>query len=125
VGASALSSAIAARSTIRTSGVVCASRVHGEDSQAIEDDPRVLHNVRCDRKATRVVGKRLEAWAKRAGIEQRVYPHRLRHSFGMRVFARTGDVLVTARAMCHRSIASTAVYARPDAGRVRDAVSAG
>ena len=76
------------------------------------------------RLSTRVVGKRLEAWAKRAGIEQRVYPHRLRHSFGMRVFARTGDVLVTARAMCHRSIASTAVYARPEAGRVRDAVAA-
>jgi len=76
------------------------------------------------RLSTRVVGKRLEAWAKRAGIEQRVYPHRLRHSFGMRVFERTGDVLVTARAMCHRSIASTAVYARPGAGRVRDAVAA-
>lgn len=73
--------------------------------------------------AKRTVAQRLEHWAKRAGIECRVWPHRLRHTFGMRVFARTGDVLVTARAMCHRSIASTASYARPDPKRVRAAIA--
>jgi integrase/recombinase XerC len=73
--------------------------------------------------AKRTVAQRLEHWAKRAGIECRVWPHRLRHTFGMRVFARTGDVLVTARAMCHRSIASTASYARPDPARVRAAIA--
>jgi site-specific recombinase XerD len=72
---------------------------------------------------TRMVAKRLEAWAKRAGIERRVWPHCLRHTFGMRVFAKTGDVLLTSNTMCHRSLASTAVYARPDAAKVRAAVA--
>ena len=41
----------------------------------------------------------------------------------MRVFAKTGDVLITARALCHRSLASTTVYARPDAKLVGEAVA--
>lgn len=84
----------------------------------------VFQNAEGTALTTRMVAKRLEAWAKRAGIEGRVWPHRMRHAFGMRVFARTGDVLLTARAMCHRSIASTASYARPDPQRVRLAISA-
>lgn len=76
-----------------------------------------------ERLGARQVARRLDEWAKHAGIERRVNPHALRHSFAMRVFAKSGDVLVTARALCHRSLASTAIYARPDAKRVRDAVA--
>lgn len=78
-----------------------------------------------DRLVVRSVHRRLEGWAKRAGIDRAVFPHCLRHSFGMRVFARTGDVLVTARALCHRSVASTAVYVRPAENIVRAAISQG
>jgi len=76
------------------------------------------------RLTTRHVARRLAAWAEKARIESHVSPHRLRHAFGMAVFGRTGDVLVTARAMCHRSVASTAVYARPAEDRLRAAVGA-
>jgi site-specific recombinase XerD len=72
-----------------------------------------------ERLGSRQVARRLEGWTQRAGIQRQVSPHALRHTFAMRVFARTGDVLVTARALCHRSLASTAVYARPSEARVR------
>jgi site-specific recombinase XerD len=69
----------------------------------------------------RHVRRRLEQWGKRAGVGA-VHPHALRHSFAMRVYERTGDVLVTAAALCHRSVASAQVYARPTRERVRAAV---
>jgi site-specific recombinase XerD len=65
--------------------------------------------------------RRLEQWGMRAGVGA-VHPHALRHSFAMRVYERTGDVLVTAAALCHRSVASAQVYARPTRERVRAAV---
>ena len=68
--------------------------------------------------------RRLRWWAKRAGIDRRISPHTLRHTFGMAVYGATGDLLVTARALCHRSTSATQVYARADLGRVRGAVEA-
>jgi integrase/recombinase XerC len=75
------------------------------------------------RLTARSVHRRLSEWAERAGIAGRVHPHRLRHSFAMRVYERTQDVLVTSRALCHRSLASTAIYARPSQAVVRAAVA--
>lgn len=75
------------------------------------------------RMTTRQVARRLAEHAAKAGIEG-VHPHALRHAFGVAVFERTGDVLITARAMCHRSVASTAVYARASEAQLRAAVGA-
>ena len=75
------------------------------------------------RLTTRSVHRRLALWSERAGFPRPASPHQCRHSFAMRVYGATGDLLVTARALCHRSIASTAVYARPSEAAVRAAVS--
>ena len=40
----------------------------------------------------------------------------------VRLYARCQDVLVVKEALCHRSIASTLVYARVDEGRLRRAL---
>lgn len=69
--------------------------------------------------------RRLAWWAERAGIAPPVSPHRLRHTFATRVYGGTQDLLVTARALCHRSPASSAVYARVDPAAVRRAIGAG
>jgi integrase/recombinase XerC len=74
------------------------------------------------RLTARSVHRRLSEWAGRAGIAGRVHPHRLRHTFGTRLFRSTSNVLLVARALCHKSIASTAIYVRVDAGAVRAAV---
>jgi site-specific recombinase XerD len=77
------------------------------------------------RLTARSVHRRLCEWAERAGIAGRVHPHRLRHTFGTRLFRTTGNVLLTARALCHKSVASTAVYVRVDSESVRAAVATG
>jgi integrase/recombinase XerD len=71
----------------------------------------------------RQVHRRLELWGKRAGIAG-LHPHRLRHVFAQRLFASTSNVLLVARALCHRSVASSQVYVRVSAEMVRRAVGA-
>ena len=66
--------------------------------------------------------RRFELWLRRAGIRGRYSPHSLRHTFGMGLYERTGDVLVVQAALGHRAITSTMVYARASAERVRAAV---
>lgn len=75
------------------------------------------------RLGTRQVARRFSEWAARAGIRH-LNPHALRHAFGQRLYDQTGDLLVVARAMTHRSLSSTSVYARPSEARVREAVGA-
>ncbi len=62
----------------------------------------------------RHVQRRLALWCKRAGIERHVKPHDLRHSFAIRLYRQTRDLLLVQAALRHRSIASTTVYAKVD-----------
>jgi integrase/recombinase XerD len=66
--------------------------------------------------------RRFTGWLKRADIRGRYSPHSLRHTFALGLYERTGDVLVVQAALGHRSVASTHVYARASADRVRAAV---
>ncbi len=63
--------------------------------------------------------RRFRAWRERAGIQNSVTPHSLRHSFAMDLYRRSGDVLLVRRALGHRSIASTLVYAHVGEERLR------
>jgi integrase/recombinase XerD len=65
--------------------------------------------------------RRFRSWILKAGI-RRATPHSLRHSFAAGLYGKTGDVLLVKAALCHRSIASTMVYARSDEGRLRRAL---
>jgi site-specific recombinase XerD len=55
--------------------------------------------------------RRLTLWLRRAGIVRAASPHSLRHTYACRVYAHSGDLLATQRALRHRSVNSTAVYA--------------
>jgi site-specific recombinase XerD len=52
---------------------------------------------------------RFAAWQERAGIRP-VSPHALRHTFAMRLYRGTRDLLIVKEALGHRSITSTMVY---------------
>ncbi|MBK8172752.1 MAG: tyrosine-type recombinase/integrase [Sandaracinaceae bacterium] len=67
--------------------------------------------------------RRLALWAAAAEIDDGAHPHQLRHSFAQRIYDRTGDLLVTGRALGHRSITSTQVYARVSDAVVRNSLS--
>ena len=74
------------------------------------------------RLSTRHVQRRLTYWLKRAGITRHASPHALRHAFAMRIYHRTGDILVVKEALRHRSITSTLVYAEVSEARLRAAI---
>jgi site-specific recombinase XerC len=67
--------------------------------------------------------RRLGIWCMAAGVERRISPHDLRHSFAIRLYKRTRDLLLVQQALRHRSIASTTVYARCDEGRLREVLA--
>ena len=66
----------------------------------------------------RHVRRRLSYWLQQAGIDRPGSPHSLRHGFAQRLYERTGDLLLVQRALGHRSIASTTVYARASRRRL-------
>lgn len=61
--------------------------------------------------STRRAAARLQAACAKAGIRSAVSPHRLRHTFAIGLYERTRDLLAVQRALHHRSISSTVVYA--------------
>ncbi|NQT03259.1 MAG: tyrosine-type recombinase/integrase [Planctomycetes bacterium] len=71
-------------------------------------DKKIFENV--DRSQVRAVLKR---YAKRAGIEKKVFPHLLRHSFITRMHAKTGNIPVIQKLAGHSSSATTARYIHP------------
>jgi integrase/recombinase XerC len=75
-----------------------------------------------ERITTRHVQRRMGEWLTKAGIKTAASPHWLRHGFATDLLRRTGDLALVQAALCHRSITSTLVYARVDAGRVRAAM---
>ena len=66
------------------------------------------------------VKRRLAEWFARARIGRKASPHSLRHSFAMRVYGSSNDLLLVQAALRHRSISSSLVYARADIGQLRD-----
>lgn len=70
----------------------------------------------------RQAARRIAAWAKVAGLAGRVSAHVLRHCFATALYEQTGDVLVVQRALGHRSVDSTMVYATVGEGRLRAAL---
>jgi integrase/recombinase XerC len=63
-------------------------------------------------------------WLTQAGIARPFSIHSLRHTFATRLYRKTGDLYLVQRALGHRQITTTEVYARVDDDAVRRAVGA-
>jgi site-specific recombinase XerD len=72
----------------------------------------------------RQAGQRIKKWFARAGVNREATPHWLRHTFATRLYARTHDLAVVQRALCHAAIASTLVYSRASDVDLRRALDA-
>jgi integrase/recombinase XerC len=64
--------------------------------------------------STRSVQARVEYWAKRQGIDMRVYPHLLRHSFATHLLESSHDLRGVQELLGHANIATTQVYTHLD-----------
>lgn len=59
---------------------------------------------------TRQIQRRLVQWIAKAGIDKRITPHSLRHSFATSLYARTSNILVVQQALGHASVSTTQIY---------------
>ncbi len=70
----------------------------------------------------RQIQLRFARWFAEAGIDRPVSLHSLRHTFATRLYEKTGDLYLVQRALGHRQITTTEVYARVGVESLRRAI---
>ena len=58
-----------------------------------------------------MVQARFGQWFRKAGLDEHLTVHSLRHSFATRLFSKTRNILLVQRALDHRHISTTEIYA--------------
>jgi len=76
-----------------------------------------------NRLGPRQIQLRLRHWLEVAGITRHLSVHSLRHAFAMRLFGKTDNLRLVQRALGHRHIATTEIYARVEDKALRKAIA--
>lgn len=74
----------------------------------------VFINRRGARLGARSVQLRLKRWAQRQGVDGRLHPHALRHSFATHVLESSGDLRAVQELLGHANLATTQIYTHLD-----------
>lgn len=78
-------------------------------------------NARGGRLSRQGCWKILKAYARAAGLEERVSPHTLRHSFATHLLDGGADIRVVQELLGHASLATTQIYTRVSEARLHEA----
>ncbi len=81
---------------------------------ANEDEKALFVSSRGTRLSRRSVQARVTHWAKRQGIDTRVYPHLFRHSFATHLLESSHDLRGVQELLGHANISTTQVYTHLD-----------
>lgn len=79
-----------------------------------EGEKAVFVSQRGSRLSRRSIQVRLARWGVRAGADQRLHPHMLRHSFASHMLESSGDLRAVQELLGHADIATTQVYTHLD-----------
>lgn len=80
----------------------------------------VFLNKNGTRLTSRSVGRLLEKYLAKAGLDRRTSPHSLRHSFATHLLDRGADIRGVQELLGHRSLATTQIYTHVTAGRLQE-----
>lgn len=83
-------------------------------ARARDDETALFVSTRGRRLSPTVIRTRLKTRAIAQGIEGRVYPHALRHSFASHLLQSSGDLRAVQELLGHASISTTQVYTHLD-----------
>jgi integrase/recombinase XerC len=83
----------------------------------------LFRSIHGRRLGARQVQLRFAQWCREEGIDRSVSVHSLRHTFATRLYQKTGDLYLVQRALGHRQITTTEVYARVSDHALQRAVS--
>ncbi|MBT8132082.1 MAG: tyrosine recombinase XerC [Gammaproteobacteria bacterium] len=87
---------------------------------AADDEPAIFVSKRGSRMSHRSVQSRVAYWAKRQGVDVRVYPHLFRHSFATHILESSGDLRGVQELLGHANISTTQVYTHLDFQHLAD-----
>ena len=79
----------------------------------------IFLSARGTRLTTARIWQIVKKHAKRAGLEQKVYPHLLRHSFATHLLGNGADLRIIQEMLGHADIATTQVYTHVDQQRLK------
>ena len=77
-------------------------------------DSALFVSTRGARLSPRAVQSRFERWAKVKGVDARLHPHLLRHSFASHMLESSGDLRAVQELLGHADISTTQVYTHLD-----------
>ena len=67
-----------------------------------------------NRISTRQIQQRLNHWANKQGINSKLHPHKLRHSFASHILESSGDLRAVQELLGHANLSTTQVYTHLD-----------
>ena len=79
-----------------------------------QEESALFVSQRGSRLSHRSIQQRLAHWAKKQGLDQHVYPHRLRHAFASHLLESSGDIRAVQELLGHANISTTQVYTHLD-----------
>jgi len=87
--------------------------VRRERSQLLKgkDSNALFVNQQGSRMNARAIQLLVPVWVERSGITKPVTPHTLRHTFATSLLNKTGNLLLVQKALGHRNVTTTQIYA--------------
>lgn len=82
------------------------------------EEPALFVNRDGARLSARSIQRRLAGWARRAGLDARLHPHRLRHSFASHLLQSGADLRAVQELLGHANLATTQIYTHLDFQRL-------
>ncbi len=89
--------------------------------EELERDDAIFVSRLGSRLSTRSVGRMLEKYLAKAGLDRRTTPHTLRHSFATHLLDRGADIRSVQELLGHRSLVTTQVYTHLTTATLRKA----